>query len=96
MNEYLEDGLKSLKDISEGAVPPEVYYLSAKAVLEHINNLQSKIDKAIEYIEKDTRWFDYEYASVYGELCDCEGYNANRLEVMVNPSNVLNILKEDK
>ncbi len=50
MNEYLEDGLESLKDISEGAVPPEVYYLSAKAILEHINNLQSKIDKAIEYI----------------------------------------------
>ena len=63
---------------------------------EYVAYLQSKIDKAIEYIEKDTRWFDYEYASVYGELCDCEGYNANRLEVMVNPSNVLNILKEDK
>lgn len=60
------------------------------------NNLQSKIDKAIEYIEKDTRWFDSEYASVYGELCDCKGYNANRLEVMVNPNNLLKILKEDK
>lgn len=61
-----------------------------------VNHLQSKIDKAIEYIEKDTRWFDSEYASIYGELCDCKGYNANRLEVMVNPSNLLKILKEDK
>ena len=68
----------------------------AKFIHDYIINLQSKIDKAIEYIEKDTRWFDYEYASVYGELCDCEGYNANRLEVMVNTSIVLNILKEDK
>lgn len=58
--------------------------------------LQSKIDKDIEYVEKDTRWFDSEYASIYSELCDCEGYNANRLEVMVSPSNLLKILKEDK
>ena len=63
---------------------------------EKINSSSWQFGDIAEYIEKDTRWFDYEYASVYGELCDCEGYNANRLEVMVNPSNVLNILKEDK
>lgn len=73
----------------------EWYEMFMKSI-ETINNLQSKIDKAIEYIEKDTRWFDGEYASVYGELCDCEGYNTNRLEVMVNPSNLLKILKENK
>ena len=26
--------------------------------------LKDRIDKAIEYIEKDTRWFDSEYASI--------------------------------
>lgn len=56
--------------------------------------LHNKIDKAIEYIEKDTRWFDSEYASIYGELCTCEGARGNRLEVLVNPSNLLGILKD--
>lgn len=56
---------------------------------------KSRNEKAIKYIEKDTRWFDSKYASIYGELCDCEGANSNRLEVMVNPSNLLKILKGD-
>ena len=55
--------------------------------------LKDRIDKAIEYIEKDTRWFDSEYASIYGTLCTCAGAKDNRLEVMVNPSNLLEILK---
>ena len=88
MNERIEE-LMSIICEGENSI-------QRKEVENYINNLQSKIDKAIEYIEKDTRWFDSEYASVYGELCDCEGYNANRLEVMVNPSNLLKILKEDK
>ena len=55
---------------------------------------QQIIDKAIEYIEKDTRWFDSEYAKTYGELCTCAGANDTRLEVLVNPSNLLEILQE--
>jgi hypothetical protein len=50
-------------------------------------------EKAIEYIKKDTRWFDSEYAKTYGMLCDCEGAKGDRLEVLVNPTNLLNILK---
>ena len=61
-----------------------------------IKELKDRIDKAIEYIEKDTRWFDSEYASIYGTLCTCAGAKDNRLEVMVNPSNLLEILKGDK
>ena len=57
--------------------------------------LKDRIDKAVEYIEKDTRWFDSEYASIYGALCTCAGAKDNRLEVMVNPSNLLEILKGD-
>ena len=100
--QQLEQLLNDLKDIDKytsfknGAFIYDLGKYQGSLLVNHINNLQSKIDKAIEYIEKDTRWFDYEYASVYGELCDCEGYNANRLEVMVNPSNLLNVLKEDK
>lgn len=58
--------------------------------------LKDRIDKAVEYIEKDTRWFDSEYASIYGTLCTCAGAKDNRLEVMVNPSNLLEILKGGK
>ena len=58
--------------------------------------LKDRIDKVIEYIEKDTRWFDSEYASIYGTLCTCAGAKDNRLEVMVNPSNLLKILKGDE
>lgn len=82
MNEYLKDGLESLKDISEGAVPPEVYHLSAKAILEHINNLQSKIDKAIEILGQ------------YKHLSSPTEEQANEQEEIV--SNAYDILKEDK
>lgn len=54
---------------------------------------KSRCEKASECIKKDTRWFDSEYASIYGELCDCAGAKGDRLEVMVNPSNALNILQ---
>lgn len=47
-----------------------------------------------EYIEKDTRWFDSDYVNTYGELCDCEGIKGDRLEVLVNPSNILNIINK--
>lgn len=71
--------------------------------IEYINQLEKEnkelkdiIGKTIEYIEKDTRWFDSEYASIYGTLCTCAGAKDNRLEVMVNPSNLLKILKGDE
>lgn len=60
---------------------------------EENSQLKERIEKAIEYIEKDTRWFDSEYASIYGTLCTCAGAKDDRLEVMVNPSNLLEILK---
>ena len=67
-----------------------------KQLQQENQELKDRIDKAIEYIEKDTRWFDSEYASIYGTLCTCAGAKDNRLEVMVNPSNLLEILKGDK
>lgn len=60
-----------------------------------IGDLAERFNKAIEYIKKDTRWFDGEYASTYGQLCDCEGAKGGRLEVMVNPSNLLKILGDN-
>ena len=57
---------------------------------------KSRIDKAVEYIKENTRWFDSEYAKVYGELCDCAGAKGGRLEVLVNPSNLSKILGGDK
>lgn len=57
------------------------------------NDYKSRCEKASECIKKDTRWFDSEYARVYGELCDCAGAKNNRLEVLINPTNLLNILQ---
>lgn len=71
------------------------YYKGKKFYRDSKEELIQRIDEAIEYIEKDTRWFDSEYASIYGELCKCEGFNTDRLELMVNPSNLLDILKGD-
>ena len=58
-----------------------------------LQDYKSRNKKAIEYIKKDTRWFDSEYAKIYGMLCDCEGAKGDRLEVLVNPTNLLNILQ---
>ena len=59
------------------------------------NIYKSRIDKANEYIEENTRWFDSEYAKIYGELCDCAGAKCDRLEVLINPSNLSKILGGD-
>lgn len=56
---------------------------------------KSRMDKTNEYIKENTRWFDSEYAKVYGELCDCAGAKGDRLEVLVNPSNLSKILGGD-
>lgn len=95
IKEYARVMYNDVKDADKYKIEVAYNGKDVKDLLEYLFKLESKIDKAIEYIEKDTRWFDSEYASIYGELCDCEGYNANRLEVMVNPSNLLKILKED-
>lgn len=63
--------------------------------LKYENIYKSRIDKANECIKENTRWFDSEYAKVYGELCDCEGAKGDRLEVLVNPSNLSKILGGD-
>lgn len=77
------NGIK--KEINEQLEKYEKSYIEKE-------DYKSRIEKAVEYIKKDTRWFDSEYAKVYGELCSCIGVNDNRLEVLVNPSNLLNIL----
>ena len=64
-----------------------------------IDELENKIKqyederkKIKDYIKRDTRWFDWDYARTYGELCTCEGAGSHRLEVMINPSNILKII----
>lgn len=78
---FLSDDVRYYKNIEDTT--------KLQKEIERLNNI---IEKAVEYIKKDTRWFDSEYAKVYGELCTCAGANANRLEVLVNPSNLLDIL----
>ena len=93
------------EDYSKYYIQGSDHYLIPKDIFDELFNemnnwkeeskeLKDRIDKAVEYIEKDTRWFDSEYASIYGTLCTCAGAKDNRLEVMVNPSNLLKILKE--
>ena len=76
----------------------KAYYIGSDIdkVLDYIQQKENIIKEVREYIKKDTRWFDSEYASIYGELCDCAGANDTRLEVLVNPSNLLKILDEEK
>ena len=64
-----------------------------KTTFETWKTVIARNEKAVEYIKKDTRWFDSEYAKIYGTLCDCEGAKGDRLEVLVNPTNLLNILQ---
>ena len=89
MNDENNDVIKSIDGV--------LYYKYdyTDFLYQKLEDFKSRVDKAIEYIEKYTRWFDSEYASIYRELCSCQGANSNRLEVMVNPSNLLNILKGD-
>ena len=103
-NEY-EEEIKDLKQENQKLKETNVYCnrtdcvgrikdsIKYDSVYQEKEHYKSRCEKAIEYIEKDTRWFDSEYARVYGELCDCAGAKGDRLEVMVNPSNALNILQ---
>lgn len=90
-NEYSD--FEDYCTLRETIDPFEMFYENQELQQEN-QELKDRIGKTIEYIEKDTRWFDSEYASIYGTLCTCAGAKDNRLEVMVNPSNLLEILKE--
>ena len=85
----LEEENESLKELSYN-IQDEYNKLFNHLI---IDKPRERINKAIEYIKKDTKWFDSEYASIYGKLCDCAGAKNDRLEVMVNPSNLLKILQ---
>lgn len=83
---YLEEKRKELGN-------DKIIGLDSEMIYKDYYDYKSRCEKASECIKKDTRWFDSEYASIYGELCDCAGAKGDRLEVMVNPSNALNILQ---
>ena len=91
-NAELEEENKRLKELDENYPIEE----QLEEALKYKNIYKSRCEKANGYIEENTRWFDSEYAKVYGELCDCKGANSNRLEVLVNPSNLSKILGGDK
>ena len=94
MNELtLKDAIKELEELSTGDwVPYEYPPEEAKLILNHINNLQSKIDKAIEYIEKYLKEHIIEdqpdEQSIFYDKKGCYIPNAKE--------QLLNILKEDK
>jgi chromosome segregation ATPase len=66
------------------------------SIYQELKTCKSRNEKANEYIKENTRWFDSEYAKIYGELVDCAGAKGDRLEVLVNPSNLSKILGGDK
>ena len=69
MNELtLKDAIQELEELSTGNwVPYEYSPEEAKLILNHINNLQSKIDKAIEYIEKSMNNSQPFYEYLFGD-----------------------------
>ncbi len=96
LNQIIKENKESDVSLNSCVVPFETLY----KLQDYITNLQkeneklkSNQEKTIEYIKKDTRWFDSEYAKIYGTLCNCKGAKGDRLEVLVNPTNLLNILQ---
>ena len=63
MNELtLKDAIQELEELSTGDwVPYEYTPEEAKLILNHINNLQSKIDKANELIERKLSTETYQH-----------------------------------
>lgn len=84
---------EKLKDELKYTIPQVEHNQIVSKLCREKQDYKSRNEKAIEYIKKDTRWFDSEYAKIYGMLCDCEGAKGDRLEVLVNPTNLLNILE---
>ena len=87
MNELtLKDAIKELEELSTGDwVPYEYPPEEAKLILNHINNLQSKIDKANKYLE-ERFIFDDEN----GEYYQTHTFDRN------NAKELHDILKENK
>lgn len=70
-----------------------------KIVISNVNNnnndLQEQIDKAIEYIEQNEKYFDSQYAKDFGELCSMMGARNTRTPV-VETTQLLSILKGEE
>ena len=97
MNELtLKDAIQELEGLSTGNwVPYEYSPEEAKLILNHINNLQSKIDKAIEFINSQKKTISKNQADLFNEDRD----NKSKLKVgtfMWNVDELLDILEGDK
>lgn len=55
-----------------------------------MNNIPEDL---VKQIKDKTKWFDAEFASVYGELCTCEGAGSRRLPV-IEIYSLMEILEE--
>ena len=88
---------KEMKEIfvKQMLLPKEELALQTMELMADKMDLQQKIEKAVEYIENNTKYFDKEYCSIYGELCSMPGANNTRLHVVIDVENLLNILKGD-
>lgn len=71
----------------------DMKYVDALPIANYINDLQQRIDKAIEYINKYTKYYDVEFSKIYGKLCDIPGAGDTRIHVVVGDKELLSILK---
>lgn len=58
--------------------------------------LEINRDEAIEYIKNNTKYFDSEYVSIYGELCDIAGAGDTRTHCVIGDEQLLEILERGK
>ena len=58
--------------------------------------LETNRDEAIEYIKNNTKYFDSEYVSIYGELCDIAGAGDTRTHCVIGDEQLLEILERGK
>lgn len=61
-----------------------------------VNQLETNRDEAIEYIKNNTKYFDSEYVSIYGELCDIAGAGDTRTHCVIGDEQLLEILERGK
>lgn len=58
-----------------------------------LNQLETNRVEAIEYIKNNTKYFDSEYVSIYGELCDIAGAGDTRTHCVIGDEQLLEILE---
>lgn len=65
-----------------------------KQLQEQLQQRDEVIEEAKKYIKNNTRYFDPEFAKIYGELCTMAGAGDTRVHVVLDDERLLDILNK--